>query len=70
MLQVFHCVHFECPSCEDVDSSQTSSGSSKSSKKEKRELGSVDEDNLSQPTETATEAEEIPAGAIIGNIPE
>lgn len=64
-------MHFECPSCEDLDiNAQTSSGSSKTVKREKREIGSVDNETLSQPTETATEAEEIPAGAIVGNIPE
>lgn len=70
-FQVFHCVHFECPSCEDVDTNaQTSAATSKSVKREKREIGSVDQETLSQPTETATEAEEIPAGAIVGNLPE
>lgn len=68
---MFHCVHFECPSSEDVDTNaQTSSSTSKSVKREKHELGSEEQENLSQPTETATEAEEIPAGGVVGNIAE
>lgn len=64
-------MHFECPSTEDVDTNaQSAPGTSKSVKREKRELGSAEQENLNQPTETATEAEEIPAGGVVGNVPE
>lgn len=64
-------MHFECPSCEDVDANaQSSASTSKSAKREKREPETVDQEALSQPTETATEAEEIPAGAVVGNVSE
>lgn len=60
--EVFHCVHFECPSMEDGNNQEeimhnrkmvqnTASGSNRLV------------DVVVQPTETATEAEEIPAAA-------
>lgn len=50
--EVFHCVHFECPSMEDVGTP--------ASPKQKRLKENVEQEGQVQPTETATEAEEIP----------
>ncbi|VEN59514.1 unnamed protein product [Callosobruchus maculatus] len=59
--EVFHCVHFECPSMEDIkDQPSTSVGTSKSAKRSRELTGSEpDTTTIQQPTETATEAEEI-----------
>ncbi|VEN50262.1 unnamed protein product, partial [Callosobruchus maculatus] len=59
--EVFHCVHFECPSMEDIkDQPSTSVGTSKSAKRSRELAGSEpDTTTIQQPTETATEAEEI-----------
>ena len=65
-LQVFHCVHFECPSFNEKDSfnwlSETSSKQQAQTNTEPVSDVNVDQ---AQPTETATEAEEMlnPAGA-------
>ncbi|KAJ8942635.1 hypothetical protein NQ318_013348 [Aromia moschata] len=63
--EVFHCVHFECPSCEDADA-QSTSGTSKSAKRS-RQVAEVD--LVAQPPETATEAEEVPI-AVADNLSE
>lgn len=59
---MFHCVHFECPSCEDVN--QTSSSPPKSNKKNREYNGTSNLDPVTQPTETATEAEEVPMAIV------
>lgn len=66
--EVFHCVHFECPSCEDINN-QSPSITSKSCKRN-RELTGSDINSVAQPPETATEAEEIPAAAVVNNLTE
>lgn len=57
--EVFHCVHFECPSCESqvsVTNEEASGSKTKTSAEEEEEVSAV------QTTEMATEAEEIHPG--------
>lgn len=56
--EVFHCVHFECPSCESLVSltNEASGSKTKTSAEEEEEVSVV------QTTEMATEAEEIHSG--------
>lgn len=62
MLQVFHCVHFECPSCDKEDVSNWAATSSKASLEPVKEISqAADQVQL---TETATEAEEMPIGTV------
>lgn len=60
--EVFHCVHFECPSCEDVNN-QTCSVTVTVGNKNKESAGSLtsssSEEQTIQFAETATEAEEV-----------
>lgn len=59
-FKVFHCVHFECPSMDNITNQpSTSVVTSKSSKRNRSNSGSNVQSTV-QPTETATEAEEIP----------
>ncbi|XP_019877429.1 BTB/POZ domain-containing protein 9 isoform X2 [Aethina tumida] len=59
--EVFHCVHFECPStCDTVGMTSKGTNAQELSKE-----ASVDEDAVAQPPETATEAEEIPQEAAV-----
>ncbi|XP_018331680.1 BTB/POZ domain-containing protein 9 [Agrilus planipennis] len=53
--EVFHCVHFECPSCDKDDVNKWSPASKKSSVET---VPSTSTETV-QPTETATEAEEL-----------
>ncbi|CAG9860165.1 unnamed protein product [Phyllotreta striolata] len=50
--EVFHCVHFECPSMEEV-------GPPGSPKQKRLKDATPEQDRQVQPTETATEAEEV-----------
>ncbi|KAI4466825.1 Galactose-binding-like [Holotrichia oblita] len=62
--EVFHCVHFECPSCDKEDVSQWSSASATASTSTRTGKSCNDELEETEPvqaTETATEAEEVPA---------
>lgn len=67
--EVFHCVHFECPSCEDANN-QTCSVTVSVANKNKEAAGSAtssaSDEQASQFAETATEAEEVvvPAAAV------
>lgn len=62
---MFHCVHFECPSMEETDINSQSSSKSPKRSREITELESA-----VQPTETATEAEEIPSAGLVDNLSE
>lgn len=53
---MFHCVHFECPSCDKEDLGNWAASSSKSSTDT---LSAQSSSEAIQPTETATEAEEL-----------
>lgn len=53
--EVFHCVHFECPSCDKEDLNKWTSSSKSSSDL----VNTVSSNEAIQPTETATEAEEL-----------
>lgn len=56
-LQVFHCVHFECPSCDEEDLSKWATSPGKSLPESPKDSQQTDQVQL---TETATEAEELP----------
>ncbi|CAH0552089.1 unnamed protein product [Brassicogethes aeneus] len=64
--EVFHCVHFECPSS--CDNLATCSKSTSAVSGGAKEASASGEDPVAQPTETATEAEEIPAEAAGENL--
>lgn len=55
--EVFHCVHFECPSMEEIESPIVTL-------KQNHLNDSVSEQDNNQPTETATEAEEMEANSL------
>ncbi|KAL1514131.1 hypothetical protein ABEB36_003442 [Hypothenemus hampei] len=54
--EVFHCVHFECPSCEDVNTPQSCSVTIAGSSRARNVDVPMTQE---EPTETASEAEEI-----------
>lgn len=56
-MQVFHCVHFECPSCDEEDLNKWSTSPGKSLQEAAKGTQNPDQVQL---TETATEAEELP----------
>lgn len=61
--EVFHCVHFECPSSEQVDWNETMSEQKPETSKRMLTVSNVaggSDGGNGQPTETATEAEELP----------